>query len=63
MNMREDTLDQILSYSNVSAGCEVLVMETMHVWELSLGQSLNEWMTMAKYSRPIVVANNHPSWK
>lgn len=28
MNMREDTLGQILSYSNVSAGCQVLVMET-----------------------------------
>jgi tRNA (adenine-N(1)-)-methyltransferase non-catalytic subunit len=27
-NMREDTLGQILSYSNVSAGCQVLVMET-----------------------------------
>ncbi len=27
MNMREDTLGQILSYSNVSAGCQVLVME------------------------------------
>lgn len=28
MNLREDTLGQILSYSNVSAGCQVLVMET-----------------------------------
>ena len=28
MNMREDTLGQILSYSNVSAGCQVLVLET-----------------------------------
>jgi tRNA (adenine-N(1)-)-methyltransferase non-catalytic subunit len=28
MNMREDTLGQILSYSNISAGCQVLVMET-----------------------------------
>lgn len=28
MNMREDTLGQILSYSNVSAGCQVLVMES-----------------------------------
>lgn len=27
MNMREDTLGQILSYSNVSAGCQVLVYE------------------------------------
>jgi tRNA (adenine-N(1)-)-methyltransferase non-catalytic subunit len=27
MNMREDTLGQILSYSNVSAGCQVLVFE------------------------------------
>lgn len=29
MNMREDTLGQILSYSNVCAGCQVLVMETV----------------------------------
>lgn len=28
MNMREDTLGQILSYANVCAGCQVLVMET-----------------------------------
>jgi tRNA (adenine-N(1)-)-methyltransferase non-catalytic subunit len=28
LNMREDTLGQILSYSNVCAGCQVLVMET-----------------------------------
>ena len=28
MNMREDTLGQLLSYSNVSAGCQVLVLET-----------------------------------
>ena len=28
MNLREDTLGQILSYSNISAGCQVLVMET-----------------------------------
>ena len=28
LNMREDTLGQILSYSNVSAGCQALVMET-----------------------------------
>ena len=28
MNMRADTLGQILSYSNVTAGCQVLVMET-----------------------------------
>jgi tRNA (adenine58-N1)-methyltransferase non-catalytic subunit len=28
MNMRDDTLGQILSCSNVSAGCQVLVMET-----------------------------------
>lgn len=28
MNLREDTLGQILSYSNVSAGSQVLVMET-----------------------------------
>jgi tRNA (adenine-N(1)-)-methyltransferase non-catalytic subunit len=28
LNMREDTLGQILSYSNISAGCQVLVMET-----------------------------------
>jgi tRNA (adenine58-N1)-methyltransferase non-catalytic subunit len=28
LNMREDTLGQILSYSNVSAGCQVLVVET-----------------------------------
>jgi tRNA (adenine-N(1)-)-methyltransferase non-catalytic subunit len=28
MNLREDTLGQILSYSNVTAGCHVLVMET-----------------------------------
>ena len=28
LNMREDTLGQILSYSNVSAGCQVLVLET-----------------------------------
>jgi tRNA (adenine-N(1)-)-methyltransferase non-catalytic subunit len=27
LNMREDTLGQILSYSNVSAGCQVLVYE------------------------------------
>ncbi|CAB9509006.1 N(1)-methyltransferase non-catalytic subunit TRM6 [Seminavis robusta] len=27
MNMREDTLGQILSYSNVSAGCQALVFE------------------------------------
>lgn len=27
MNLREDTLAQILSYSNVSAGCQVLVVE------------------------------------
>jgi tRNA (adenine-N(1)-)-methyltransferase non-catalytic subunit len=28
MNMREDTLGQILSYSNISAGCQCLIMET-----------------------------------
>ena len=28
MNLREDTLGQILSLSNVSAGCQVLVLET-----------------------------------
>jgi tRNA (adenine-N(1)-)-methyltransferase non-catalytic subunit len=28
MNLREDTLGQILSYSNVTAGCHVLIMET-----------------------------------
>ena len=28
MNMREDTLGQILSYSNISAGCQSLVFET-----------------------------------
>jgi tRNA (adenine-N(1)-)-methyltransferase non-catalytic subunit len=28
MNMREDTLGQILSYSNVGAGCRALVLET-----------------------------------
>jgi tRNA (adenine-N(1)-)-methyltransferase non-catalytic subunit len=28
MNMREDTLGQILSYSNISAGCQCLVIET-----------------------------------
>jgi tRNA (adenine-N(1)-)-methyltransferase non-catalytic subunit len=28
MNMREDTLGQILSYSNLSAGCQALVFET-----------------------------------
>ena len=28
MNMREDTLGQILSYSNISAGCQALVFET-----------------------------------
>mmetsp|Transcript_3665 Transcript_3665/g.5382 ORF Transcript_3665/g.5382 Transcript_3665/m.5382 type:complete len:590 (-) Transcript_3665:114-1883(-) len=28
MNLREDTLAQMLSYSNVSAGCQVLVVET-----------------------------------
>jgi tRNA (adenine-N(1)-)-methyltransferase non-catalytic subunit len=28
MNMREDTLGQILSFSNVSAGCQCLVIET-----------------------------------
>lgn len=28
MNLREDTLAQILSYSNVSAGCQVLLVET-----------------------------------
>lgn len=27
LNMREDTLGQILSYSNVSAGCQVLIFE------------------------------------
>lgn len=29
LNMREDTLGQILSYSNVCAGCQVLVMESV----------------------------------
>ena len=29
LNMREDTLGQILSFSNVSAGCQVLVLETV----------------------------------
>jgi tRNA (adenine58-N1)-methyltransferase non-catalytic subunit len=28
MNLREDTLAQILSYSNISAGCQTLVLET-----------------------------------
>lgn len=28
MNMREDTLGQMLSYSNISAGCQALVFET-----------------------------------
>lgn len=28
MNMREDTLGQILSYSNIYAGCQALVLET-----------------------------------
>jgi tRNA (adenine-N(1)-)-methyltransferase non-catalytic subunit len=28
MNMREDTLGQILSHSNITAGCQVLLMET-----------------------------------
>ena len=28
MNLREDTLGQILSYSNVSAGCQILLLET-----------------------------------
>lgn len=28
MNMRDDTLGQILSYSNISAGCQTLVFET-----------------------------------
>lgn len=30
MNLREDTLGQILSYSNVSAGCQVLLLETCY---------------------------------
>lgn len=30
MNLREDTLGQILSYANVSAGCQVLVWETCY---------------------------------
>ena len=29
MNLREDTMGQILSYSNISAGCQAIVLETV----------------------------------
>ena len=57
MNMRDDTLGQILSYSNVSAGCQALIFEDSGVITGAVAQRLGG------YGRILTLFSGHqPGW-